>query len=256
MSRDFRRKKAQSMVAAACALIGAYVPVQVFAQAVTCNATSGKSVPAIVELYTSEGCNSCPPADRWLSKLVAKPDAATRMIALAFHVDYWDYIGWRDVYARAEYGVRHSALVRANGSTTVYTPQIFVNGRDDRTWRMELTQFEATPSRASLEVTADWADGRLAFRGRVVEGDAVRIRYAVAQNGIVTNVKRGENAGEMLKQDAVVRDHAIMNLAADKSFSVNTRLASDVQREKSVLHVIAENAKGEAVAAATLRCSG
>ena len=112
-----------------------------------------------------------------------------------------------------------------------------------------------TPARASVEVEADWKDGKLAFRGRVSEGEVARIRYAVAENGISTAVKAGENAGETLKQDAVVRDHAIVNVGADKSFSINAKLASNVKREKSVLHVIAENARGEALAAVTLRCS-
>jgi hypothetical protein len=253
MIRHFRRNAVVAVAsAAACALTYA----QASAQGATCRATSGKTVPALVELYTSEGCNSCPPADRWLSQQVASPEASAKMIALAFHVDYWDYIGWKDAYARADYGVRHSSMVRANGSSTVYTPQIFINGKDDRSWRVGLAGMMPTAARATLDVEADWRDGKLAFRGRVTEGgEAVRIRYAVAENGISTAVKAGENAGETLKQDAVVRDHAIVNVGADKSFAINAKLASNVKREKSLLHVIAENARGEALAAVTLKCA-
>ncbi len=252
MIRHFRRNAA---VAVASTLVYACAPVDVLAQSAACKATSGTTVPTVVELYTSEGCNSCPPADRWLSQQIANPEASAKMIALAFHVDYWDYIGWKDAYARADYGVRHSSMVRANGSSTVYTPQVFINGRDDRSWRVGLTGMTPTTARATMQVEADWKDGKLAFRGRIAEGgDVIRIRYAVAENGISTAVKAGENAGETLKQDAVVRDHAIVNLAADKSFVINAKLASNVKRDKSVLHVIAENARGEALAAVSLRC--
>ncbi len=255
MIRYFRRN-------AYFALIGALMSAPTFAQPSgqagaqggICRATSGNTVPALVELYTSEGCNSCPPADRWLSQQIASPEANAKMIALAFHVDYWDYIGWKDAYARADYGARHSAMVRTNGASTVYTPQVFINGRDDRSWRVGLAGMTPKPARATFEVDADWKDGKLAFRGRVSEGEVARIRYAVAENGISTAVKAGENAGETLKQDAVVRDHAIVNVGADKSFAINAKLASNVKRDKSLLHVIAENARGEALAAVTLRC--
>jgi hypothetical protein len=247
---DFLRKP-RTVAALACVSIFSNAYAQTNATA--CNAESGASVPTIVELYTSEGCNSCPPADRWLSQLITS--GAPNVIPLAFHVDYWDYIGWKDVYAKPAYGERHSALVRANGSTTVYTPQVFVNGRDDRSWRVRSAQFAATPSRARMTVEADWKDGALELRGKVLEGQVARIRYVVAQNGIATDVKRGENAGETLKQDAVVRDHAIANLASDKSFSYRTKLANDVKRDRSVLYVIAENAVGDALAAVSLKCS-
>jgi hypothetical protein len=254
MIRNFRRN---AFFAVASALACILTHAQTNAQGTSCRATSGKTVPTIVELYTSEGCNSCPPADQWLSQQVANPEANAKMIALAFHVDYWDYIGWKDAYARADYGARHSAMVRANGSSTVYTPQIFVNGKDDRSWRVGVTGMTPTAARATLDVEADWKDGKLAFRGRVSEGsDAVRIRYAVAENGISTAVKSGENAGETLKHDAIVRDHAIVNVGADKSFTINAKIASSVKREKSLLHVIAENGRGEALAAVTLKCGG
>jgi hypothetical protein len=257
MIRYFRRNVCFTIAGLlVSALTGAQTPMQSGAQSTTCRATSGKNVPAIVELYTSEGCSSCPPADRWLSQQIANTDYSTKMIALAFHVDYWDYIGWKDAYARADFGTRHSSLVRANGSSTVYTPQLFINGRDDRSWRVGVAGMNSTPARAMIDVEAEWRDGKLAFRGRITEGnDTMRIRYAVVENGISTVVKAGENAGEILKQDAVVRDHAIVSVGADKSFSINAKLASNVKREKSLLHVIAENGRGEAQAAVTLKCA-
>jgi hypothetical protein len=100
------------------------------AQAATCTARSSDVPPAIVELYTSEGCSSCPPADRWLSALKGRSD----VLALAFHVNYWDRLGWPDRFATAAITERQHALQRAWGAPYVYTPQVVLNGRDLRAW--------------------------------------------------------------------------------------------------------------------------
>ncbi len=97
-----------------------------------CNAKSGNETAAVLELYTSEGCNSCPPADKWVSSLAPDGFKSNQIVPLAFHVDYWDYIGWTDRFAQSEFSGRHRGLARANGSGTVYTPQIFVSGKDIR----------------------------------------------------------------------------------------------------------------------------
>ena len=84
----------------------------------------------MVELYTSEGCNSCPPADRWLSTLKADP----AVVALAFHVDYWDRLGWKDRFASAAFTARQAAQQATNGARFSYTPQVVVDGRDRNDW--------------------------------------------------------------------------------------------------------------------------
>ena len=99
------------------------------AQAATCQATSPKNTVALVELYTSQGCSSCPPADRWLSQLPSRIDA-NRAIPLALHVGYWDYIGWKDPFAKREFNDRQSQLAALNGNRTRYTPGVFVQGRE------------------------------------------------------------------------------------------------------------------------------
>ncbi|MDE2275535.1 MAG: DUF1223 domain-containing protein, partial [Burkholderiales bacterium] len=96
-----------------------------------CRATSGPMPPAVVELYTSEGCSACPPAERWLSSLTGRPG----VIALAFHVDYWDRLGWADRFASPENTARQHAWARQAGNGTVYTPQVLLNGQDWRGWR-------------------------------------------------------------------------------------------------------------------------
>ena len=110
----------------AAALLVTAMPVS---QAATCQATSPKNTVALVELYTSQGCSSCPPADRWLSQLPTRIDA-NRAVPLALHVGYWDYIGWKDPFAKREFNDRQSQLAALNGSNTRYTPGVFVQGRE------------------------------------------------------------------------------------------------------------------------------
>ncbi len=124
--------------------------------AAECSAKSGvKSVP-LLELYTSEGCSSCPPADKWLSNLKPSPD---KLIPLAFHVDYWDYIGWKDRFSKAEYSDRQRKTAAFGGAGFVYTPQFVFNGRDFRGWdnsriNEAIEQQQKLTSRANLVLDA------------------------------------------------------------------------------------------------------
>lgn len=123
--------------------------------AAPCRAESGATLTPLIELYTSEGCSSCPPADRWLAGL--PPGKA---VPLALHVDYWDYIGWRDRFADARFSVRQREAVRRGGGRTVYTPQVLLDGRDFRGWRDDLAfgqalaRIAAKPARAKLALSA------------------------------------------------------------------------------------------------------
>src|SRR3569832_2853705 len=120
-----------------------------------CQARSPATLTPVVELYTSEGCSSCPPADRWLSAL--KDDAAKgRVVAQAFHVGYWDYIGWADRFASPVFTVRQRQVASWNRQSTIYTPQIVRNGLD---WRSDKVFGANEPARASIELlkTADAA---------------------------------------------------------------------------------------------------
>src|SRR5678815_1066718 len=94
------------------------------AEAQQCAAKSAEKTVALVELYTSEGCDSCPPADRWLSSLGPKGFAPDRVVPIALHVDYWDYIGWKDPYARQAHSARQRKMARLARAAMVYTPQV------------------------------------------------------------------------------------------------------------------------------------
>jgi hypothetical protein len=257
ISLDFLRKKTtarrRDFGVVIVALYSVFVSQAHAGTPIVCKAESGATVPAIVELYTSEGCNSCPPADQWLSRLVAS--GAPNVIPLAFHVDYWDYIGWKDAYAKAAYGVRHRALVQASGANTVYTPQVFVNGRDDRSWFRSAVPSAISAARAKLSAEAEWTVSGVKLHGVVSDTkETLRVRYAVTENGIATVVNAGENKGVTLKQDAIVREHGHATLDTKGVFVADAKLPSSMKRERSQLHVIAETQRGEAVAAVTLKC--
>lgn len=170
----------------------------------TCSARSPASITPVVELYTSEGCSSCPPADRWLSKLKVEDP----LVALAFHVDYWDRLGWKDRFASPAYTQRQAAQQQSNGARFSYTPQVVIDGIDRPRWHAT-DAAAATRGRVGASV-----DIQLAREGRAVAatvsaraGAPARLAayWAVTENGHATPVKAGENEGVLLQHDFVVR---------------------------------------------------
>src|SRR5260221_10838161 len=99
-----------------------------------CSTYSGPHTTALVELYTSEGCDSCPAADHWLSSLFSQGFRPDQVVPLALHVDYWDYIGWKDPFARGEFSVRQRKLAQMKRPVIVYTPQVVLQGREFPRW--------------------------------------------------------------------------------------------------------------------------
>jgi hypothetical protein len=125
------------------------------AQAGQCVANSGARTVALVELYTSDACRSCPPADRWLSDLVRRGYVPERVVPLALHVDYGDYIGWKDLHSRGDFGSRQRKLTQLQRLALVYTPQVMLQGRDFRGWGTPafdeaLASINAAPAGARL----------------------------------------------------------------------------------------------------------
>lgn len=187
--------------------------------AAECVTRSGPTTAALVELYTSEGCSSCPPADRWLSQLKAEA-AKGSVVPLAFHVTYWDYIGWRDAFADERHTARQRARASASGARYVYTPQVVLGGRDFRGWSSArsvagaLEAINRRPARADIEVRVQpAAAGKLMVEARanVAPGVATKdlaLVIAATQDGLSSRVTAGENRGERLRHDFVVRDFA------------------------------------------------
>ena len=190
--------------------IGAGIPAAAFA---ACSVKSGPETAALVELYTSEGCSSCPPADVELRRIRGAMGPSATVVPLSLHVDYWDYIGWKDPFSQPAFGKRQRRLVEVNRESVVYTPHFFVGGVEVGSWRSRLPDQvraqNARPARADIAVKARvGADGKL-----VVEAEAATkastpsaaLYLAVTESGLETKVPRGENAGATLAHDYVVR---------------------------------------------------
>ena len=195
------------------ALLGCFLVNQVLAA--KCVAESGSRTAALVELYTSEGCSSCPPADRWLSGLGPRGFAPDRVVPLSLHVDYWDYIGWKDPYAKREFSQRQRKLSQLQRMALVYTPQVLLQGRDFRDWGGRafddaVASINAQPARARISLEIRSFKGSLldvvasAERlGPATEGDPV-LYLAAYQNRLQGPVLAGENRGRTLAHDYVV----------------------------------------------------
>jgi hypothetical protein len=171
------------------------------AQAGGCSARSGPTVNPVVELYTSEGCNSCPPADRWLVALKQRPD----VVALAFHVDYWDRLGWKDRFASPRFTQRQLEQLPVNGARFAYTPQVVVDGQDRKDWPRLDWRGARPPAQVGITLERDGDQ----VRARVSAGAAAPARlaahWALTESGHRTAVKAGENVGVTLEHDFVVR---------------------------------------------------
>lgn len=176
-----------------------------------CAASSGATRTALVELYTSEGCSSCPPADAALARLDRTLDPGARAVPIALHVDYWDDLGWKDPYAQSAFSARHSRLVAANHHETVYTPHFFVSGRELRAGsgavREAVRGINAEAAPASVQASArPGADGIAIDLTAHADPSADAALYvAVTQSGLAADVTRGENRGTRLAHDHVAR---------------------------------------------------
>jgi hypothetical protein len=181
-------------------------------QAAQCVATSGAGTAALVELYTSEGCSSCPPADRWLASLGSRyPDG--NVVPLALHVDYWDYIGWKDPYAKREFSLRQRKFSQLQRMALVYTPQVLLQGRDFRAWGgkafdQALAKINAQPARAKLRLAVVAADRNLmeieAMAELLQPSAEAGLYLAAYQSRLESSVQAGENRGRLLTHDYVV----------------------------------------------------
>ena len=189
-------------------------------EAAQCTAKSPEKTIALVELYTSEGCDSCPPADRWLSSLGPRGFAPDKVVPIALHVDYWDYIGWKDPYARAAHSARQRRMAQLARAATIYTPQVLLQGQDFRAWNdggdpggafsQAVAKINARPARARIALALDTgkpggfevqAAAELLDAAR--QGDAA-LYLGAYENKLVSEVKAGENRGRTLPHDYVV----------------------------------------------------
>lgn len=222
----------------------------------TCSARSGAGIAPVVELYTSEGCNSCPPADRWLSALKAEPG----VVALAFHVDYWDRLGWKDRFASPAYTQRQAQQQASSGARFSYTPQVLLDGADRPDWpRLGATL--AARAAAPVEVTLLREGNHFRATVAALNGAPARLAayWAVTEQGHVSAVKAGENEGVTLRHDHVVREYLPVAAWASKPDATTTlafdpATSIDPAHAREVNLVIVNADSGRPVQALRLGC--
>jgi len=179
----------------------------------------------VIELYTSEGCSSCPPADEWMSSLTEHPDLWQKVVPIAFHVDYWDYIGWKDRFAQPEFTDRQRQYARDNGLSTVYTPGLISNGKEWQNF-----SWDAQPDNSGRDVgpvIAIIGPDELTINFMPVPSlsvDELVANVALLGFGLTSNVGAGENVGRTLNHDFVVLDYvqAAMEFQ-DGSYEITTQ---------------------------------
>ncbi len=236
-----------------CWTIGAFGPVS--AQSAVCQAQSGPAVVPVIELFTSEGCSSCPPSDQWLSTLKGKP-----VVAQAFHVAYWDYIGWVDRFASPAHTTRQRAIAAQNGLGNIYTPQLVRNGKD---WRQlsfsgyDRALIDSGPQPAAKAQLMLQATSPNAFVATVTPSDpklAWTAYWTVTEHGHTSKVKAGENAGETLKHDFVVRQYTPAGQYKGEQKLQFASIAADPAYPRQINLVVQDAATGKPLQALALSC--
>ena len=192
----------------------------ILVNAAECIATSGARRVPLLELYTSQGCDSCPPTDRWIVGLPARGLAPDRVVTLAFHVDYWNYLGWNDPYAKLEFSGRQRAAARRNAARIVYTPQLLLNGKDYRRGALRddfadrISAINREQPLASINMKIDSHAERLlsvsaeSVLHQTARRPAVFAYLALYEDRLANQVLAGENRGRRLEHAAVVRELA------------------------------------------------
>lgn len=213
----------------------------------TCEARSGEKLTPVIELYTSEGCSSCPPADKWLSTLKGQP-----VVAQAFHVGYWDHIGWVDRFASPSHTARQRQIAETNGLRNIYTPQLVRNGRDWRDYPRATVAGE--PARAALQVRQSVDGG---FEAEVTPADATvnwTAYWTVTEHGHTSRVKAGENAGEFLQHDFVVRQYTPVGRYQGAQTLRFAAIAAQPAHPRQINLVVSDSKTGKALQAVSLSC--
>src|SRR5205807_1529285 len=167
--------------------------------------------PVVVELFTSQGCSSCPPADALIHDIANDPTMRGRVIPLAFHVDYWDSLGWRDPFSSAEWTQRQARYARTMHLSSAYTPQAVVNGtrefvgsnRAALSAALEKASNEKPRAEITLAVRRDGNALIANIRATVPANDDLML--AIVEDGVSTKIEHGENAGRTITNDAIVR---------------------------------------------------
>jgi hypothetical protein len=204
-------------------------------------------VPVVVELFTSEGCSSCPPADELLAKLEKnQPVSGARLIVLSEHVDYWNRLGWRDPFSSADYTERQNQYSQAFRQDGPYTPEAVVdgrtgfvgsNGRDAKDAILDaLKQPKAT---VALRVIAEGAGINLNIDVKNIPGSKdADVILAITETGLQSNVKSGENSGRLLRHTGVVRRMTVLGKTKGDGYATQTSISLPKEWKRENLRAV------------------
>ena len=252
-----------------CAIVGA-ASMTLATTAAVSPGNGDERTPVIVELFTSEGCSSCPPADTVLQQLVAaQPVAGAEVIALGQHVDYWDALGWKDRFSSAALTNRQRAYSQALNDDSIYTPQLVVDGRE------ELVGSDASAAKKAVARALDAPHGRVRIAMEPSDaaalhvsvtaidfpppgrGDRDELIVAVTEDHLQSDVKRGENHGRVLSHAAVVRSLTSLGAAtieaARTGMDARVPIASDWRRENLKIVAFVQESRSRRIVAAAWR---
>ena len=214
---------------------------------------------AVLELFTSQGCNSCPPADALLKSYIARPD----IIALSLPVDYWDYLGWKDTFAKAKFTERQRAYGRQRGDGKIYTPQIVVDGLAHAVGNsasdidQAISANSAKFARSRVPVAMRLDNGQLIIEaGNAPDGSSLNeanIWLAMVQPEGVIPVRSGENHGKTLKYYNIVRELTPIGMWSGKAMTVRLDRDSIAQPGAESCAVLLQSKSGQIVGAAMMK---
>lgn len=186
---------------------------------------------AVVELFTSEGCSSCPPADEAMIRLAK--EFPENVYFLGYHVDYWDYIGWKDPFSKADYTERQKQYSETFKLSSIYTPQVVINGRKEMVGSKEsqlrtaIQEELKTAPVAQIELTAKKKDeSTIEVSYKLVNAGKANLNIALVQLKAITNVKRGENKGHTLEHINIVRDLKIIAVNKEANATADFNIPS------------------------------
>jgi hypothetical protein len=216
-----------------------------------CQAQSTATLTPVIELYTSEGCSSCPPADRWLSTLKGTA-AGGRAVVQAFHVGYWDSLGWVDRFASPAHTARQKQLAQANRLPNIYTPQLVRNGGDWRDFARATAGGE--PARARIAMRQEAGDSFVADVAPLDAASRWSAYWTVTEHGHSSKVRAGENAGELLQHDFVVRQYVPVGDYQGASTLVLRAWPASAGHPRQVNLVVFDKASGKPLQALGVGC--
>ena len=199
--------------------------------------TSGDKQTQLIELYTSQGCSSCPPAEKYVNQLLSSKKLWTDIIPVVFHVDYWDYLGWKDQFALPTNDLRQRHYAQVGGVNSVYTPAMLINGKGWQSWRLGFSPSEKTSKAGVLAVNIH--DNHLAANFKSANNlYQLQLHIALLGMNLTSNITAGEREGSHTSHNFVVLKHLTAD-SYDKHWTIE--LPNNINSEAIAVWVSSPN---------------